>query len=82
MKWKRESQDFYIRTSVGMAGLIASRNEKAHGDCLSDWYFTDENAANEEILSIMRQYPDYHPRGVIVAVMEKKCGSIIYSQRN
>ncbi len=81
LKWKRASQEFYIRTSIGMAGLIAARNDKAHGNCLEDWYFSDEKAANDQIISVMRAYPDYHPRGVIVAVMEKRCGPIVYSKR-
>ena len=81
LTWDRDAQEFYIRTSVGMAGLIAGRNDKTHGQCLSDWYFTEEAVANEQILDVMRQYPEYHPRGVIVAVMEKQCGSIIYANR-
>ncbi len=81
LKWKRASQEFYIRTSIGMAGLIAARNDKAHGDCLESWYFSDEKAANTEIIDVMRTYPDYHPRGVIVSVMEKRCGPIVYSKR-
>ncbi len=81
LTWKRNSQDFYIRTSIGMAGLIATRNDKAHGKCLDDWYFSDEDAANEAILDVMREHPDYHPRGVILAVLEKRCGSFTYSAR-
>ncbi len=78
LTWDRQNQDFYIRTSVGMAGLIAARNDGSQGDCVDEWYFGDETAANNQILEVMRTYPDYHPRGVIVAVMEKRCGSIIY----
>ncbi|GJL94271.1 MAG: hypothetical protein DHS20C05_06760 [Hyphococcus sp.] len=81
LTWDRDAQEFYIRTSVGMAGLIAARNDKAHGKCLEDWYFTDESAANSSIIAVMKDYPEYHPRGVIVAVMEKRCGSIIYAER-
>lgn len=81
LEWEKDSQNFYIRTSVGMAGLIAGRNDKAQGDCLDKWYFGDETKANNQILDVMRQYPEYHPRGVIVAMMEKICGSIIYMER-
>ena len=78
LTWERENQDFYINTSVGMAGLIATRNDESQGDCLSEWYFSDEGAANEHVLSVMRTYPDYHPRGVILAIIEKQCGSMTY----
>ncbi len=76
LTWKRDSQEFYIRTSVGMAGLIVGRYNEAQGKCLEDWYYGDESSANNQILDVMRQYSTYHPRGVIAAVMEKRCGSI------
>ena len=61
-----------------MAGLIAGRNDDSQGKCLEDWYFSDETVSNNQVLDVMRQYPDYHPRGVILAVMEKRCGKLVY----
>lgn len=81
LTWERSSQDFYIRTSIGMAGFIAARNDNAHARCLEDWYYSDETAANEAVLAAMRRFPDYHPRGVIVAVIEKRCGSFTFSNQ-
>ncbi len=48
---EREQSEFYIRTSVGMAGLISRYNDEAHGICLEKWYIADEKAANELIYS-------------------------------
>ncbi len=81
LEWERVTQEFYIRTSVGMAGLIAVQNDKKHQTCLEGWYVNDEKAATNHILSVMQQYPDFHPRGVILAVLEKQCGTFTYSDR-
>lgn len=78
LEWPRDSQEFYFRTSIGMAGLIAGRNDEAQGNCLSNWYFLDQKKATDHILDVMRMYPDHHPRGVILAVLEKRCGKLIY----
>lgn len=81
LDWSENNRSFYIRTSIGMAGLIAARNDSQHAKCLEEWYFSDEKAGEESIYQIMREYPDYHPRGIIVAVLKKQCGSFNYSER-
>ena len=64
-----------------MAGFISGQNDKEHAKCLETWYFNDEEGATERIYRAMRKYPDYHPRAVIVAVLQKQCGSFQYSGR-
>lgn len=81
LTWPRHSQQLYIRTSVGMAGLIAAENDKVHANCLEDWYFDDEERSTDFVLETMRRFPEYHPRGVIVAVLEKQCGTFNYTER-
>ena len=76
LMWDDANQSFYIEASVGMASLIAARMDKAQGKCIDDWYYADENAANASIRKIMTQYPENHPRGIILAVVQKKCGDI------
>ena len=78
LKWSEDNRSFYIRTSVGMASFIASKNDTKHADCLAKWYFTDQPKKNAFIYGIMKQYPDYHPRGIIMAVLQKQCGSFRY----
>lgn len=76
LTWKRDSQDFYIEASVGMASLIADQRDKAKARCIDNWYYADEGAANSFVLSLMRENPTYHPRGIILGVIQKKCGNI------
>jgi hypothetical protein len=81
LKWSEDNKSFYIRTSIGMAGLIAAQNDKKHADCLENWYFADMNDRNEFMYKYMRQYPNGHPRGIILAVLRKQCGSFRYKGR-
>lgn len=78
LKWSEENRSFYIRTSVGMAGLIASKNDVQHANCLEKWYFSDEQTRLETIYGYMREFQDAHPRAIIMAVLKKQCGSFQY----
>ena len=80
LKWDRESQDYYIRTSVGMASLVSAQSDKTHAKCLDNWY-SAEKPANDLVLTAMARFPEFHPRGVILAVMQKQCGSFDPSKR-
>lgn len=81
LQWKRESQDFYIDANIGMAGLIAVQNDKKHQTCIENWYLDDKPKTIESILSTMRKFPEFHPRGVILAMMEKQCGTFTYTNK-
>jgi hypothetical protein len=81
LTWDKEGQGFYIRTSVAMAGLIVGQTSKAQSKCIDDWFVSEEQAGYSNVLSIMRQYPEHHPRGVLLAIMEKRCGKFEYSSK-
>ncbi len=78
LKWNRETQEFYIDTSIGMAGLIAAQNDKVIQECADKWYLSDKPKTISDIISAMRKFPKFHPRAVILAVMEKHCGSFTF----
>lgn len=56
-----------------MASLIAAQSDVTKADCIDDWYYGAESAANDEIYVTMRRFPDHHPRGVILAFVRKRC---------
>ncbi|MEM8772991.1 MAG: hypothetical protein AAGD92_15190 [Pseudomonadota bacterium] len=76
LTWERGSQEFYIDASVGMAGLIITRNDATKGKCLDGWYLSDQDEVIDHILEVMEANPTFHPRGVLAAIIEKKCGSM------
>lgn len=78
LTWKRSNQEFYIDTSIGMAILIADQNDKAHAKCVGQWYGNDPAGVFKSVIKAMRRFPEYHPRGVILAVVEKRCGEFTY----
>ena len=78
LEWSGENQTFYFQTSITMAGAIATQTNPKVARCLNDWYFKDVSKRpkrNEQILAAMRQHREYHPSGVILAVLQKACGS-------
>lgn len=81
MKWSEGNRSLYIDTSIGMVGLIAGYNDKKHMKCLENWYLKNQKKSNEFIYQVMREHPDFHPRGVIIAVLKKQCGTFDYSAR-
>lgn len=80
LEWSEASQDSYFNTSVGMIAILATQTG-SHGhiaDCLNDWYWTEDGndpEKNELIRDVMAGLKDYHPQAVIIAVVEKHCGS-------
>lgn len=76
LAWAPQNRAFYIEASVGMASLIAGQTDSAQGRCIDDWYYRDEAAGTASIIDVMRQNPDYHPRGIVLAVLQKRCGQI------
>ena len=78
LNWETKTRDFYVRTTVGTAGAIAGQNDKKHAECLADWYFQSEMKSNEAIYEAMRANGDFHPRLIILAVLQKHCGTFEY----
>lgn len=76
LSWAPRNQAFYIEASVGMASLIAGQRDTAQGRCIDDWYYGDEAAGTASILGVMRENPRNHPRGIVLAVLQKRCGPI------
>ena len=85
LDWSRQNQSFYFQASVTMAGFVASQNDKAQSRCIDDWYFESDGIReqrNGEILNVMGRYPDHHPSAIILAIVQKRCGSLKYTSGN
>lgn len=78
LTWKYDTQHFYIENTVGVATTIAGRNLKKHADCIEDWYYSDQKNKDNIVLEVIQSNPEYHPRGVILSILEKKCGTFKY----
>lgn len=75
LEWSRHNQESYISNSAGMAVLILGRFNKEQALCMSD-LFDDEQSIYDFALESIAKFPDYHPRGTILAVLEKRCGKV------
>lgn len=78
LQWERASQDSLIETSITMTGIVASQARKDIARCIDDWYTGDiaiQQQRHGYILDMIKQYPSYHPQGVILVVLQNQCGS-------
>lgn len=76
LQWPPKSRSSYFATSVTMASAVVRVNNKKQSACINAWYGNDRERVERRILDIMRKYPEYHPQSVILAVLEKQCGSV------
>ncbi|MEP1932161.1 MAG: hypothetical protein ABJJ37_12860 [Roseibium sp.] len=71
------TQDSFIGSTIWTAAVIATQIRQELASCIADWYTNDPDIMQErnaEILSVMKKLPDSYPSGVVVAVLQKKCG--------
>lgn len=78
LTYPAESQRSFIGSSVLMAGLIAGQNADAQSRCIGDWSEEHIAAGYVPVLDAMKRFPDHHPTGVILAVLQKACGPLKY----
>lgn len=78
LTYSAEAQKSYINSSVIIASLIASQNSRTQADCLHDWSGKHVGGGYQPVIDAMRRYPDDHPSGLILAVLQKACGSFKY----
>lgn len=69
-----EAQNGHIQVSVTMIGVIASQIRPEIARCIDDWYGPAVNERNAYIRSIMQQHSEFHPAGVILAIVQRECG--------
>lgn len=76
--WEISSQDSYIQTSITMAGVVLAQLQPDTARCLNDWYFAEDqsSARNKFIRETIASYQDYHPSGVILAIIAEECGAL------
>lgn len=78
LTYPAESQTSYINSSVLMAGLIAGQNGGAQAQCVGDWSGKHIATGYQPVIEAMKRFPDHHPSGVILAVLQKACGPFKY----
>ena len=69
-------QKFWIEGAMDVLIQIAAAHSTEQGQCVADWYFSDQRAErNGLILASMHKYPTYPPRTIFVALTEQVCGA-------
>ncbi|MCV0370225.1 hypothetical protein [Filomicrobium sp.] len=78
LTYPADAQTNYISTSAVAAASIAGLNSSAQAKCLGEWVSRHKGSGYQPVLEVMRKYPDDHPTGLILAVLQKECGPFKY----
>lgn len=78
LTYTADAQKSYINSSVLMAGLIAAQNSADQAKCIGDWSGEHLAEGYQPVVAAMKRFPDHYPTGVIIAVLQKVCGSFKY----
>lgn len=78
LTYKKSTQETYISTAAGMAGVIATQNKPSQATCIDNWIARYRESGYQPVIETMHKYPNYHPQGVIIAVLQKACGTFRY----
>ncbi len=80
LKYSAWSQQGYITTAAGMAGVIATQNNRSQATCIDNWLAKHRTNGFQPIISAMTKNPEYHPMGIIAGILQKACGSFKYTR--
>ncbi|CTQ55598.1 hypothetical protein LP7551_04141 [Roseibium album] len=78
LTWSENNKSSYVQISMMSMNMIALENDQKQSDCIGAWFTSDRRAGEQYIYEVMQKAPDFHPVGVIMAVLEKKCGPFKY----
>ncbi len=78
LTYPADAQANYISTSAVAAASIAGLNSPAQAKCLGEWVSRHKGSGYQPVIEVMRKYPDDHPTGLILAVLQKECGPFKY----
>jgi len=76
--WGVEAQTGFLHNSVVMAATVSSRRDTQHAGCITAWFFDDRGIRADvraEVDQTLRDFPEYHPATVLVALIERECGA-------
>ncbi len=80
LTYSAESQKSYITSSAMMAGLIATQNAPKQASCVDAWVARLYSGGYQPVIEVMKKYPDDHPTGLILGILQKACGPFKYGQ--
>lgn len=76
LTWKPEHRIAYFRNSISMTGVIATQFDSGKARCIDEWHARQDRAGHPILLEAARTYPDYHPQGIVLWVLQKECGKL------
>ena len=71
------SRSVWLDAAVLMTGHVIFLRDEQQGRCIWDWYYNNPDAAQDLIYRSMEAHPDSTPTGVLIALMQRECGTLM-----
>lgn len=78
LQYAPDVQRSYVSTTTVAAWLVASQNNKSQAKCIDEWGAANRDSGYQPVLDAMRRFPEDHPTALILAVLQKQCGTFKY----
>jgi len=76
LRWNASQQHSYIQNSILMSAIIVSETDAAKARCISNWLGKERKTNFQDVITTIRQLPQFHPQATFVSLLEKHCGSL------
>jgi len=73
-----DARTSYIAAAAMMAGVIAAQNKPSQARCVDEWMAQNRKDKFAAVTKVMGLYGEHHPQGIILAVLQKACGTFKY----
>lgn len=74
LKLENEQKKFWLTGAIGVLVHVAAAKSKKQGQCVYDWYYTDNPKKVGLIIASMEKYPNSTPSAILLALSERSCG--------
>jgi hypothetical protein len=75
LKLENEQKKFWLLGAIESLTYVAAAKSTKQGQCVHDWYHTDNPKKVGLIIASMEKYPDVTPGAIILALSERVCGT-------
>jgi hypothetical protein len=76
LEWPKEQRDQWLNGAFATLAHAAGLYDKAKGDCVAKWYYTDRAAKQKVIEGMMTRNPAMDPTTIVIGIATTACKGI------
>ncbi|MDJ0685152.1 MAG: hypothetical protein QNJ84_10650 [Alphaproteobacteria bacterium] len=79
IKWSGKDQRSFVNNSIVMAIYLISQSDRSVSECVTRWFGAERTLGFDNVRSMIERNTSRNPQIVILAMMERECGSLDFS---